>query len=183
MNKLFVAALLILLVATQISWAQEPGTAAPNQSMSQKMKEGATQLMLTNDSFVKKVTIANRAEIDLANMAITKTEDAKIKSFAQRMLKDHTAAGTELQQIAQSKNIEIPKDLDHASKSAEEKLGKLTGADFDKAYSKEMKEAHDKTVALFTAAADDKSLDSELKQFAVKMLPTLRDHQHQAHQL
>jgi putative membrane protein len=184
MRKFIISALLVLplshFAAAQDSTVNPSG---PAQKSQLNLKETATQLMLTNDSFVKKAAIASRAEVEMAKLAMVKSKDPQIQSFAQRMVKDHVAASTELESIAQSKNIPLPTELDHSHKSATEKLSKLSGTDFDAAFSKQMQEDHDKAVTLFTAAADDKKLDPQLQQFAAKTLPVLREHQHAAHGL
>jgi putative membrane protein len=60
----------------------------------------------------------------------------------------------------------------------QEKLNRLrqrTGADFDREYMKMMVEDHEKAISLFERAAQNK--DAEVKDFAAKMLPTLKKHQ------
>jgi putative membrane protein len=189
MQKYISYLLLSLVVAqfsyTQFSYAQEPNTPAPagDTKSSLGIKGKITKMMLTNESFVEKAAMANQAEIELSGTAMNKTQDPQIKRFAQQMVADHTAASKELMQIAQSKGIDAPKELDRSHKSTLDKLAKLDGAAFDRAYSEQMKDDHDRTVTLFAAAAEDNSLDTELRQFANKILPKLRGHQHEAHSL
>jgi putative membrane protein len=181
----YISCLFLSLVIGQFAAAQEPNTPAPSGDgkSSLGIKGKITKMMLTNDSFVEKAAISNQAEIELSSVAMNKSQDSKIKRFAQQMVADHTAASKELMQLAQSKGIEAPKELDRSHRSALDKLAKLDGPAFDRAYSEQMKDDHDRTVTLFAAAAEDNSLDAELRQFANKILPKLRSHQHEAHTL
>lgn len=56
-----------------------------------------------------------------------------------------------------------------------DKLSKLSGADFDKAYMNEMLKDHEKDVALFEKEANS-GKDADVKSWATSTLPTLRDH-------
>jgi len=57
-----------------------------------------------------------------------------------------------------------------------DKMGKLSGADFDREYIKHQVADHDKAVALFEKQSRN-GKDPELKAFAERTLPTLREHQ------
>jgi putative membrane protein len=60
-----------------------------------------------------------------------------------------------------------------------DKMSKLSGADFDREYMKQQVADHDKTVALFEKQSKN-GKDAELKAFADRTLPTLREHQQMA---
>lgn len=180
------SSLVVSLVAIcAVSTGVHADTAHDNQPQStgQNIKQDITQLMLTDKTFVKKAATANRAEVEQSQLALKASQDPVVRSFAQQMIKDHTAAGNELEKIARAKNIEVPVELDHSQKEAQDKLARLQGKEFDSAYREQMTKDHDKTVELFTAAADDKSIDPQFSALAAKLLPTLRQHQEHAHKL
>jgi putative membrane protein len=154
---------------------QNPAAPA-NQQEPGKMKQAMTKLMLTNDSFVAKAAASNLAEVEASKLALRKSQNEKIKSFAQRMVADHTSASNQLKDVARSKQIAVPAELDSDHQKALDKLGSLSGTDFDAAYTLRMQEDHEAAVALFTAASDDDSIDPELKALARKVLPILRSH-------
>ena len=62
------------------------------------------------------------------------------------------------------------------------KLERLSGAQFDREFTKMMVQDHEKVVAAFDKQAKD-GKDSELKAFAAKTLPTLRTHLQMARQM
>jgi predicted outer membrane protein len=62
------------------------------------------------------------------------------------------------------------------------KMGKLSGADFDREYMKQQVADHDKAVSLFEKQSKN-GKDSELRSFADRTLPTLKEHQQTARDL
>jgi predicted outer membrane protein len=125
--------------------------------------------------FVKKAALGGMTEVELGKLAQSKSQDAKIKAFADRMVKDHGKANTELAGIAKGKGLEVPMSLDAEHQSMVKELSAKSGSDFDAAYSKHMVMDHAKTIALFQGAA--KNSDADLAAFAEKTLPTLKEHE------
>ena len=93
----------------------------------------------------------------------------------ERMVNDHSKANDELKQIASSKGVDLPNDLNAKDKMLKERLSKLSGDSFDKAYMQNMVKDHRKDVAEFSKESRSAS-DPEVKQFAGKTLPTLKEH-------
>jgi putative membrane protein len=181
MHKLIVPALLVSI--SSLTLAQVNTGQRQEEPIRQAAQQGIAKMMLTNETFVKKAALSNLAEVELSNLVLRKNGNPTIQSFAQRMLKDHTAATKELQAIAKSKSFEVPVELDDAHRRAYEKLSNASGSEFDKEYTRQMQEDHNDAVNLFSAAAEDKNLDPMLQQFAAKTLPILKDHQKAAHDL
>lgn len=136
---------------------------------------------LTDQTFVTKAANASMAEVELSKVALQKSKDDEVRSFAQQMVRDHEKANMELKSVADKKNLMVPKSLDAKH---QEKLDKLkaqpAGMEFDTTYSMDMQKGHDDAVALFTAASKSDGLSPEIKGFASKTLPTLQTHHHMA---
>src|SRR5436190_2759810 len=132
-------------------------------------------------TFVKEAATGGMAEVELSKIA-QKSENAAVKSFADRMVRDHTAANQELTTIASSLGIDVPKVLDPEHEQIRQKLATLHGKALDEQYMKGMVEDHDKTVDLFQQEGRSGS-SAQLKQFAQKTLPTLQEHQKMAREL
>jgi putative membrane protein len=131
--------------------------------------------------FVKKAALDGMTEVEAGKMALDKSQDPQIREFAQRMVKDHTKANTELESIAKAKGLTPPKTLDAEHKAMVEALKSKSGQEFDHAYAEHMNMDHSKAIALFESAT--KSNDAELAGFAEKTLPTLKEHKQLAQQL
>jgi putative membrane protein len=113
-------------------------------------------------------------EVMLGKLAAEKATNADVKTFAQKMVDDHTKANDQLKDLAKTKGYEI-KDEGEKEQKMFDKLNKLTGDDFDKEYVNMMVKDHEKAVKEF----DDESKnadDADLKKWAGDTLPTLQDH-------
>lgn len=114
----------------------------------------------------RSASTAERIEPDSA-VARTSDPDNRRGAGADSMGRSKTAAEYRV----------LDSDLDAARK-----LDRLSGAEFDRAYVKEMTKDHDKTVSLFESAS--KTLDdAELQAFASSTLPKLLDHYRMAQDL
>jgi len=132
-------------------------------------------------AFVKMAAQAGMAEVEAGKVALSKSKDPQIRSFAQRMVNDHGSANLELASLAKAKGIEAPQRLDAEHQAMVDSLRAKSGADFDAAYSQHMNMDHDKAIDLFEATS--KSSDTDLAGFAKKTLPTLKEHKQMASKL
>ena len=137
----------------------------------------------TSKQFVKDAVESNLAEIKASELALTKSDNPAVKSFAQRMIDDHTKGNTQLEAVAARENIKVPDDSAITQRAELKMLQMKSGAGFDKSYLDQMKKDHDKAVKLFKDAASSGKVDADLKAFASKTLPTLEQHQHAVMQL
>lgn len=131
--------------------------------------------------FVEKAAQAGLTEIAAAKSALAKSKDPGIRSFAERMVKDHGAANDELSSLARAKGIDVPSTLNAEHKAALDQITSKSGPEFDRVYSQHMNMDHSKAIALFESAT--KSSDPDLAGFARKTLPTLREHKQLAEKL
>jgi putative membrane protein len=155
-----------------------PGAASsPHQQEATKMAAGAQ----TPATFVKKASMAGMTEVELAKLALEKSQDANVRGFAQRMVSDHGKANMELAAIAKRKDLEVPQSLDSEQRMKVQELSGKSGAEFDAAYAQHMVMDHDKATALFEGAS--KGGDAELASFAQKTLPTIKEHEKMAKDL
>ena len=126
-------------------------------------------------TFVEKAALGGMTEVQASKLAESKTSNPAVKDFATHMVGDHTKAGDELTKIAAGKSVTTPGTLDKSHQGDVDKLAKLSGDDFDKAYVKQMLSDHKSTVSLFEKEAKS-GKDADLQAFAGKTLPTLQGH-------
>ena len=127
------------------------------------------------DDFWTEAAIDGMTEVAVGNLALQRAQNESVKQFAQRMVTDHTAANTELTQLAASKSVTLPTTIDAKHQAMVDKLSKLSGSDFDRAYMKMMVNDHEKAVKMFQDQSE-KGTDADAKAFAAKTLPTLQSH-------
>jgi len=125
--------------------------------------------------FMTKVSDVGMTEVKLGQMAQDKATSQRVKDFGAMMVKDHTAAGDELKNMARQKNVTLPETMSNDHQKKTDDLNKKTGKDFDKAYIKAMVDGHQSAVSDFEKASKN-TKDADVKAWVDKTLPTLRMH-------
>lgn len=125
--------------------------------------------------FIEKTAQSGMAEVELAKLAQEKASNNDVKQYAEKLASDHSRANEELKKIAEEKNAEIPPSVGPIHHATNEKLSKLSGAEFDSEYINQMMANHRTGIAEFKHQASS-GHDQDLKQFASKSLPTLEQH-------
>jgi len=125
--------------------------------------------------FAEKAAMGGAAEVQGGQMAQQMANNEQVKQFGSRMVEDHSKANDELKQIALGKGMELPSQPDAKSQKAMDSMKKKSGTGFDRAYMDDMVADHKKDIADFEKEAKS-GKDPEIKAFAAKTLPTLREH-------
>ena len=125
--------------------------------------------------FVTKSAKDGQAEVELATLAQKKATSEQARTLASQLRTDHERANAELMEIARRKGISVEAAPTEEQRQAATKLTAATGADFDRVYTDEMVQDHQKAVQLFEDFSHTGN-DPDLKAFAAKVLPTLRHH-------
>jgi putative membrane protein len=125
--------------------------------------------------FARKAAQGGIAEVKFGQLAQSKSENKEIQEFGKRMETDHGKAGDQLRDIASSQSLDLPTDMDKMSQASYDRLSKLSGAEFDRAYTKMMVEDHQKDVSEFQKEARE-GQNSAVKDFAAQTLPTIEQH-------
>ena len=152
--------------------------AASRARMDDKAAHGANA---GSQQFIKDAAVGGMAEVKLGELAEKNAHSDAVKSFGKRMRDDHSQANSELEQLAAQKNVTLPKNIDAKSKATYDRLSKLKGTEFDRAYMNAMLQDHRHDVAEFQSAS--KSSDPDVQAFAAKTLPTLQSHLEEAQQI
>jgi len=188
MKQSVVVACAALALAAAPAFAQtgqsaqgQSGTTAVKTS-GQSMKSGQSKSAgaakagpTAEQAFAKEAAIGGLAEVQLGNLAKQNAASSDVKQFGDRMVTDHGKANDELKQWASSHNVALPTELDAKHKAVVDRLSKLNGDAFDKAYMKDMVADHKEDVAKFRKESTS-GKNADLKAWAGKTLPTLEDH-------
>ena len=154
-----------VLFAASVAFAQTNSGAA-NRSV------GASG---PDHTFVMKAAHGGLAEVEMGRLAQERGSSAKVKDFGKRMVDDHTRLNNDLEKVAKDKGITLPTAPDAKETAAKDRLSKLSGAAFDRAYMADMVRDHKEDVAEFQKEADHGG-DADIKALASKALPTLQEH-------
>lgn len=175
MTAVVAAALLQACSGSKSTSASDSSTAVKTDSNTTLVKTDSSSTVLPDTAFAAKAAVGGMAEVALGKMAAAKGSDAQVKDFGSIMVTDHGKANAELMNIAKGKNLTLPAGLDAEHQAKSDSLGKLSGADFDKAYVAAMVEGHKKTLALMQSEAAN-GKNAELKAFAAKTAPVVQMH-------
>ena len=138
--------------------------------------ENHGQLASSDYKFAVKASQGGQAEVTMGQLATQKAEDPAVKKFAERVVEDHTKANQQLNQILLQKGAAVPDEALTGSEQKEmNRLQKLSGTEFDKAYINHMLRDHKKDVKQFQNESDD-AKDPDIRTFATTTLPVLQDH-------
>lgn len=133
-------------------------------------------LAAADQQFVTKAAEGGMFEVEIGKLAASKAADANIKTFAQMLVDDHSAANDKLRQIATGHNVALPASMSDEQKKEVDQLSKLSGAQFDKQFVKMVgiKDHHHDIDEFEKASKSAQSPD--VKDFATNALPTLKKH-------
>jgi putative membrane protein len=134
-----------------------------------------TAISAADSHFATKAAAGGMAEVKLGELATTNASSSDVKAFGQRMVDDHSKAGDKLKSIASKHNINLPMSMEAKDQAAYDRLSKLHGASFDRAYMQDMVKDHKTDVAEFQKEANS-GRNADLKSFASETLPTLQEH-------
>ncbi len=124
---------------------------------------------------------ANTWDIDLGNLALKKSSNADVRTFADMMVRDHSAARKLGRDLARKLHVTPTppgKDFalykDHVATLA--KLNGLSGAAFDKAYIAHEAWYHQAVIDAVTNTLLPATKNAELKDLEVKVAPNFQAH-------
>lgn len=177
-----IATPLILAASLAACGSMGGNSASTSASMSPPTSAMATPSMATtkvtapDQQLINEIGYANLAEISTGQLALTKSQDVKVRSYAQRMIDDHTRAMKELQTLAQSKGGTVPTETDLKHKAIALELSALSGGLFDRQYmSQAGVSAHQRTHELLANVQRDAN-DPALRTHARMILPVIHSH-------
>lgn len=126
---------------------------------------------------------ANMAEVAAGKIALEKSSNAEVKSFAQQMIDDHGKGLDDTKKLAATKNLTLPSEPDAAHKKMAADLQKLSGAAFDREYvNKAGVEDHAKVHAALKKDIAS-AADADVKALATKLEPVVAHHGEMAKKL
>lgn len=139
-------------------------------------KSGASSSLASGERrFLEKAAQHGMAEVELGKLAQQNGGSQQVKDFGKRMVDDHSKANDEVKRIAAAKGVTLPTDMDGSHKRKLDKLSKMTGNDFDRAYMDDMVDDHQSDVKEFRSMAKN-AKDADIRNFASTTLPTLEQH-------
>ena len=142
-----------------------------------------------NDAQIAMIAVvANTVDVDAGKMATEKTSNKEVKTFAETMVRDHTAVNAKATALA--KKLGVTPEESATSKSLKAdgdkmmaKLKGMSGAEFDKAYVDNEVSYHEAVIGVVTNTLIPNTKNAELKSLLESAGPIFTSHLDHAKQL
>ncbi|MBH8572243.1 DUF4142 domain-containing protein [Nostocaceae cyanobacterium CENA369] len=116
------------------------------------------------------------AEVQLAQLALQKSKNNKIRQYAQQIIREHTPVNQQLIELATRKGITPPTDVGPKYQVLIERLSQLSGSNFDQVYKNEAGiNLHMEYLAI-QRRQSQLGQDPDLRAFATKNIPVVQKH-------
>ncbi|MGA8025558.1 MAG: DUF4142 domain-containing protein [Bryobacteraceae bacterium] len=153
-----------------------PMALSAQDTNSQQIDNGAKKMMKSPDTmFAMKAAQGGMAEVKLGQLAADKAANPDVKAFGQQMADDHGKANDDLKSTAGKENMTLPSGVNAKQQAMYDKLSKLSGSAFDRAYVNDMIKDHEGDVKEFQKEANS-GKDEQIKAFASRTLPVIQGH-------
>ena len=124
--------------------------------------------------FIRDAIQGNLAEIQIGQLAQEKAQGADVKSYGQMLVTDHSASNEQAGKVAEQIGVTAPTEPSVNQKAVHDRMAKLSGTAFDRAFINEMIADHKMNIARFQNEAKKKN--DPVADFANQTLPTLQKH-------
>ena len=152
-------ALVFVIGWSSLLWAQEKGE--------RKTVPGAR--------FLRYAAADGLFHVEAGKLAVQRASSEDVKKFGQHAIEHHSQINDELMNLASTKGVTLPKKMTKREREVLDKIAKLSGPDFDKAYIKIEASHHSRDLSVFQKEAKDGE-DPDVKAWAAKTLPTIEEH-------
>jgi putative membrane protein len=159
-----------------------PGGISPEKSGTSGDTMSKAKAMQMDKRFLRDAVMSSMTEIEMGKLAAQKATNEQVKQYGQKMAQDHTRGLEYLRKTATRDGIEVAATMDAKHKDEVDKLAKLSGMEFDKAYVKYQVKHHERRVSDFQEESDNGS-ETAAKTLATRMLPAVQQHLNEAKDL
>lgn len=192
----------LFIVAAGFLFAIAIGAMADDTEKTREQAASEDLTPVTPENILNKIHTSNMTEIDLAQLALSKSNNDKVDEYANMLIKHHKAADEKVQNLAKEKGFVLvhPVSVDSAAKDAVTtpnspapqlkdsekqeitKLRTLSGEQFDREYMLTMVKGHNKLLTTLDTA-EGQLKDDQVKDLVDDLQPTVRDHADRANKL
>ena len=139
---------------------------------------GAPALPPADVEFLTRAAESSSSQIELAQLAQRTSEQPGVDALAQRIEQDLEQVNDRLEDLTDRRDVDFPNDAvglpgpTETQRATHERLDKLEGPAFDRAWIDQTVTDHRNAVSLYQRAAD--STDTDVKAYAESGLPVLK---------
>lgn len=165
-----------------------PGAAGAGGEGKAKSGTGGTGAALTDPEIAAVVIAANDVDIEAGKLARDKASSPEVRQFAETMVTDHEALNEQTKQLAKKLKVEAKenptsKKLKEDGKATRDRLSRLEGEQFDRAYIDHEVTYHTAVIDTVKTQLLPNAKNPELKALLQKAAPVLQEHLDHARQI
>ena len=138
--------------------------------------------MAADKMFAMQADEGNTAEITTSQLALKKSKNPEVKTYAQQMITDHTKLRSDMAPLASQMGVTTPQPLNATHKAESQRLMAMSGKDFDMEYIKAMDMDHHKTLGMFQNEAAN-TQNADLKAAVQQATTVIQQHTDMADQM
>jgi putative membrane protein len=172
---------LIARTALALALAGSSGGIALAQQATTTQLAQADKISTEDQEFLTRAIQAGVAEVQISQLALEKSQNERVRQFAERMVQDHTAANQRLSSLAEAGGNSPPTEMDQKHHAMLQQLSQLSGEEFDRQYMRGQVQDHQTAVQLFGSEATQPS--GPVDALAGELLPALQEHLQMAQEI
>lgn len=115
------------------------------------LAQDASSTAAQDKLFLNKSAEGSMAEIALSKIALKNSSNDEVKSYAQKMIDDHTMLIANMKPFADQMGVQPPAKLNKEHQMDAQRLTSMSGKKFDSEYIRDMVAGHHKDLAEFKA--------------------------------
>jgi putative membrane protein len=119
--------------------------------------------------------LSNLFEIEVSQQATGKASTGDVKQLASMLVEKHTAMNEDIRTMANTQGVTLPAGITEEQREKINKLGEKTGMEYDREYTKMMKDKHEKAVDNYSKIAE-KTDNSAIREWASATVTEVRSH-------
>ena len=129
--------------------------------------------------YLKDSAQSDMAEMNMAQLALQKSSNDDVKTYANQMMADHQKTSDAAKPVAEKAGVPMPTDVNPTQKAQYTRLQGLSGAQFDKAYARDNVMDH-RTILKKGKAEAATTQNSDMKTLTAMQEPIITDHTQKA---
>jgi predicted outer membrane protein len=133
-----------------------------------------------SNEFLVQALQDSMAEIQICELALDKLDNEHAKAFAQSMIDEHGRMGRELEQLAASRKLDMPRTIRPEQEMTVDELSRLDGKNFEQRWIQYNIDVHERDIKIFQYYAGAEE-DPEIRKLARSTAAAFGKHLKMAH--
>ena len=177
-NKILYSLLMLLMVACETQGDRNSNKQSFDKKGRPVYPEGPRNETMESNAdgdaaaFMYDAALLVRIQMELANAAFHNSQNAKVKNYAQEIVRNYKEVQRHLTSTADKVGLLLPEQFPADTQEGLRRLKTMKGHDFYRNYIEELRSGNPKMILAFEAGAD--VITHEVKYFAETTLPVVK---------